>query len=90
MPLITLQQNMYSPITSGFHLFYYLIGMTDILFISPNQILYMFISCVNCLMLRSNNRSYALKQTCKFTYRPILQKDLFLTQDIKGVKAWQE
>ena len=59
MPLINLQQNMYSPITLGFHLFYYLIGMTDILFITPNQILYMSISCVNCLT--RSNRSYALK-----------------------------
>ena len=65
-PLITLQQNMYSPKTLSFHLFYYLIGMTDILLISPNQIFYMFISCVNCLMLRNNNRSYALKACVRY------------------------
>ena len=67
----------------------YCLSMTDILFINPNQILYMLISCLNCLILHSNNRLYALKQTCKFTYRPILQKELFLAQDIKGVKACQ-
>ena len=71
------------------HLPDYCLGMTDILFINPNQILYMFISYVKCLMLHSNNRLYALKQTCKFTYRPILQKELFLAQEIKGVKACQ-
>ena len=64
--------------------------MTDILFITPNQILCIFIICINCLMLCINDMSYALKQTCKCTYRPILQKVLFLAQDIKGVKACQE
>ena len=45
MPLKTLQQNMYSPITSRLSIFYKQTSTTDILFITPEKRLHMFIIC---------------------------------------------
>ena len=61
--------------------------MADILFITQEQHLHMFIHCDNCLMPGSSNRSNALKPasfTCRF-YLSI--HELFLSPEIKGLNA---
>ena len=80
---------MYSPITYSLSFVLLSYRYNGMLFITRKQRLHMFISCVNRLMLGSNNRSYALKQTCKFYLQVIILVPVtfFLPPDIGGLNA---
>ena len=78
---------MYFIITSRLSFFYQQTSMSNILFITREQHLHMFIHCDNCLMPGSSNRSNALKPA-SFTCRLYLSiHELFLSPEIKGLNA---
>ena len=70
-----------------FSFFNYQKSATDILFITLEKRLHMFISCVNRLMPGGSNKSYSLKPSCKFYLHVSKHLWPFLPPGIKELNA---